>query len=83
MTRPAGRGYVVRNAINHSLRSAGRFLVSLSLAPWEEGFIAACASARNDMGGGKDGYAASCFPYSTPALSVLVMYLAGMGLSKW
>lgn len=23
------------------------------------------------------------FPYSTPALSVLVMYLAGMGWSRW
>ena len=38
---------------------------------------------QNDPPGGKDGYAAPCFPYSTPALSVLVMYLAGMGLSKW
>ena len=39
--------------------------------------------APNDGAGGMNGDAAPHFPYSTPALSVLVMYLAGMGLSKW
>lgn len=52
MTRSAGRGYVIIMVIKHSLRSTGRFLGSLSLASWKEGFIAACASARNDKGGG-------------------------------